>query len=285
MNERVAAGAGSQFLRSRVHSVNRAGSDLAMALVAQCVDVRHVQQPGILRTVRSVAPYAALRLHRSVLIHKGSPGLRVALGADRVLIGCGLHVVVSKSAMNVVAIGATHGAFVDLVVERHIEGCLCFGVALIAKLRLRSLQQVLLLSAGVHAVTARATHIGLGVRRALEVRVRSRVAAQTGLVHVFGRGLGGIEDLGGVAAAFDVCTTRAVTPFAGDAGLAMHLGDLGMGIRGESLGNLVMAGCAGFRTDKIRSGCFLGLAAGRFSSRRSSAHRRGANHSRAQQKH
>ena len=87
MNLGVAADAGCQFRRSRAHRVNRAGGNRAMALVAQCVDLRHVQQSRVLRTMRSVASQASFRLHRCVLKHEWPTRLRVALGADRVLVG------------------------------------------------------------------------------------------------------------------------------------------------------------------------------------------------------
>ena len=81
------------FRRPRAHSVNRVGSDAAVALVAERVDGRHVQQAGVLGTVRSVASHTPLGLDRDVFIDKRPAHLGVALGADRGLVGRGLHVV------------------------------------------------------------------------------------------------------------------------------------------------------------------------------------------------
>jgi hypothetical protein len=144
MNVGVAAGAWRQLRRSCAHPVNRAGRDRAMALVAQCVDLRHVQQPRVLRTMRRVAPQAPLRLDRGVLEDEWPARLRVALGADRILIGRGLQVVVPEGAVRIVAVAALHQAFIHLVVEGHIERRLHVGVALKAERGLRSLEQLLL---------------------------------------------------------------------------------------------------------------------------------------------
>ncbi len=81
------------FRRPRAHSVNVAGSYAAVALVAERVDGRHVQQAGVLGTVRSVASQTSLGLDRDVFIDERPARLRVALGADHVLVGRGLQVV------------------------------------------------------------------------------------------------------------------------------------------------------------------------------------------------
>src|SRR5580658_4775795 len=168
MNKRVATDAWRDLRRSSAHRVNRAGGDRAMALVAQRVDVRHVQQPGVLRAMRSVAPQAALRLDRSVLVHEWPAGLGVALGADRILIGSRLQVVVPEGAVNVVAVAAFDQPFVHLVVKRHIERRLGVSVALKTEHWLWRLQQRLLLAA-VDVVAAEAAHAGFGMRGSNEV--------------------------------------------------------------------------------------------------------------------
>ena len=182
----VAAGAWRQFRRPCVHPVNRAGSHRAMALVAQCVDLRHVQQSSILRTMRSMAPQTSLRLDRGMLVDERPTRLRVALGADRVLIRRGLEVVVPESAVGIMAIAALDQTFVHLMVKRHIERRFNVGVALKTERRLRSLEQLLFVRAGMHAVAAGAADVGLGVRRAQEVRVRSGVATQARSIYFFG---------------------------------------------------------------------------------------------------
>ncbi len=192
------------FRRPRAHSVNRVIRYAAMALVAERVDGGHVQQACVLGTVRSVASQTPLGLDRDVFKDERPARLGVALGADRVLVGRGLHVVGQEGAVHIVAIAARDQAFVHLVVERHIERRLNVGVALEAERRLRSFQQRFFFLVLMNAVAANAAEVRPGVGRAVKVRVRCRVAGQALGVHLFGRVLRGIEYLGYVAAPFDV---------------------------------------------------------------------------------
>ena len=210
----MAVRAGYGFRRARTHSVNRVGSYAAVALVAERVDGRHVQQAGVLGTVRSVASQTPLGLDCDVFIDERPARLGVALGADRVLVGRGLHVVGQEGAVHVVAIAAHHQAFVHLVVERHIERRLSVGVALEAERRLRSLQQLFFFLALMNAMAAGTADVRLGVGRAVKVRVRSRVTGQALGVNLFGRVLRGIEDLACVAAAGHVLGARTVAALA-----------------------------------------------------------------------
>jgi len=189
------------FRRPRAHSVNRVVSYAAVTLVAERCDGRHVQQTGVLGTVRSVASQTSLGFDRDVFKDERPARLGMALGADRVLVGRGLQVVGSESAVHVVAIAARDQAFVHFVVERHIERRLNVGVALEAESRLRSLQQRFFFFALMNAVAADTADVRLGVGRAVKVRVRSRMTGQALGVNLFGRVLRGIEDLGYVAAA------------------------------------------------------------------------------------
>ncbi len=200
------------FRRPRIHSVDRVGSYAAVALVAERGDGRHVQQAGVLGTVRRMASQTPLGLDRDVFIDERPARLGVALGADRVLVGRGLQVVGSEGAVHVVAIAAPDQAFVHLMVERHTEGRLSVGVALEAERRLRSLQQRFFFLALVNAVAADTADVRPGVGRAVKVRVRSRMTGQALGVNLFGRVLRGIEYLGYVAAAGHVFRARAVQP-------------------------------------------------------------------------
>jgi len=101
----VAAGAWCQLGRSRAHPVNRRGSDRTVALVAQRIHIGHVQEPRILRAMWSVTPKTALGLDHGMLVNKRPTCLRVALGADRILIGSGLEIVIAEGAMWIVAVG------------------------------------------------------------------------------------------------------------------------------------------------------------------------------------
>ena len=92
--------------------------------------------------MRRVAPQASLPLDRGMFEDKRPARLRVALGADRVLVGGGPDVVVAEGAVNVVAVAALDQALIHPVMEGHVERRLHIGVALEAELRLRGLQQL-----------------------------------------------------------------------------------------------------------------------------------------------
>ena len=111
-----------------------------MALVAELIDVGHVQQARVLRSVRRMASHTSFCPDSSVFVHKGAARFGVALGADRILIGGGLDVVVSECAVRVMAIAAFDDALVHLVVEGHVERGFDFGVATEAEVRLRRFQ-------------------------------------------------------------------------------------------------------------------------------------------------
>src|ERR1022692_246176 len=91
-------------------------------------------------------------------------------------------------------------ALFHLVMERHVELGLDVVVALEAQGRLSNFEQLLFILACMNAVTADATHIGLGVSGAVKVGVLSRVATQTTGIHFLRRSLGRIEYLGDVSA-------------------------------------------------------------------------------------
>src|SRR5208282_4089393 len=253
MNIGMAVRTGYGFRRPRAHSVNRVGSYAAVALVAERVDGRHVQKAGVLGTVRSVASQTPLGLDRDVLIDERPARLGVALGADRVLVGRGLHVVGSEGAVHVVAIAARDQAFVHLVVERHIERRLSVGVALEAERRLRSLQQVFFFLVLVNAVAADTADVRLGVGRPVKVRVRTRVTGQALGVNLFGRVLRWIVDLGHVAAAGHVLRPGTMAAFTTLVrGTALFI-ERGLPVRGflPGLVNFLVTGLAGLRSHVV----------------------------------
>jgi len=113
-------------------------------------------------------------------------------------------------------------------------------MALEAQSRLRGLQQSFLgrnvIRRRVHAVTANAADIGLGMWRAFEVGVRSRVAGLAHGVDFLDRVLGRIENLGHVAAAGHVFAARAVAVLAGHTGVVSgHVDHLLVGVRSKFL--------------------------------------------------
>src|SRR6266702_224763 len=228
-----------------------------MTLQAKSVDVAHIQQTRIRRAVRRVARDASLGLDYRMLVCERPRVLRVALGADRVLIGRRPQVLVLERAMGVVAIAAFDQTFIHSVVEGLRERRLHVRMARIAELRLRNLQQARLRLRLVYAVATDAAHAGFAVGRALKVRMRPRVAAQASLVHLLRRLLADPSDLGYIAAAFNVGLAAPVATFAGRALAAMQQPELGVRAAVELLGYVGMTRRADIRTDKVRG--ILGL--------------------------
>ena len=226
MDISVAAGAWCQLRRSCAHAMNRGCCNRTVALVAQRVDIRHIQEPCVLRSVRSVTSEAAFSFHRGVLIDKWSARFCVAFCADRILIGGGLQVVVPECTVRVVTVAAFDQLFIHLVVKRHVELRLYVRVALEAELRLRRLQQVGLGVARVYAMATGAAYAGLGMRRTQKVRMRARMAAQAGRIDVLFRHLAQLLDLGYVAAAFHVGLACPVAALARRTLTAMQQGQL-----------------------------------------------------------
>jgi len=248
----MAVRASNGLQRPSAHSVNRALSYAAVALVAEWVDGWHVQQAGVLGAVWSVASHAPFSLDCGMFIDERSAHLGVALGADRVLVGRGLHVVGPEGAMHVVAITALDQAFVHLVVERHTERWLVVGVALEAERGLRSLQQLFFLAL-MNAMATGTADVRPRVRRAVKVRVHSRMAGLALGVNLFGRVLRGIEDLARVAAALHMRLASAVAAFTCSFGFAMHQRYLGVRIFLKSLGDSFVAALAGLRAYILRT--------------------------------
>ena len=163
MDPGVAVCAGRQLRRSSTHTVNRACRHRAVALIAQHIDIRHVQQPSVLRTMRSMAPHAPFRLDCGVLKDERSARLRMAFGADQVLIDGGPQVIWFESAMHVMAVAAADRAFGHRVVERHRERALNVAVTAIAEHRFRSLEQASFAGGLMDAMTTDAAYGGLSV--------------------------------------------------------------------------------------------------------------------------
>jgi len=187
--------------------------------------------------------------------------------------------------VDVVAIRALNESFVYLVMERHVECRLGIGVALEAKRWLGSLQELGLVFTLVNAVTTGAADIGFRMGRALEIRMGAGVATKAFGVDILGRGLGGIEDFGDIAATGDMLTAGAVAVLAGDAGTAMHERHLGVRIGGEPLAHVFMAGSAGVGAYEISMGGCLGRRVGAFGRLGWRGQRSCAQQACAQQKH
>ena len=134
------------------------------------------------------------------------------------------------------------------------------GVALEAELGLFGLQQMLRRLRRVDAVTAQATNIGFGMRGTIEVRVRAGVAAQAGVIDLFGAHLAEAANLRNIATALDVSLARPVAAFAGHALAGMFESQTRMRIVSEFLHDVRVTSGAGILTDEIRRvGCRLRL--------------------------
>ena len=85
----------------------------------------------------------------------------------------------------------------------------------------------------VNAMAAHAAHIALAVRRALEVRMRARMAAEALCIHIFRRGFLRVEDFALVSAPVHVRLAGSVTVFAGYCGAVMLLCEPCVWIKGK----------------------------------------------------
>lgn len=213
----------------------RARRQRAVALVAQRGNRRHIQQPRILCAVRRMASGATFSLDRRVLERERPAHIRVALGADGVLVGRVSQVDQIECAVRVVAVSALDQAFVHPVVEGHVELPLLIGMASVTESRLRGRQEVFSRFAFVDAVATDATYIGLSVRGTLEVGMRCPVAVQAHRIHFLVGVFRRVEDLRNVATTIDVRLTGPVAVFARRAIGAVHLGHLGVRVFGELL--------------------------------------------------
>src|SRR5665213_181035 len=198
-----------------------------------------------------MAGRAALGSHRSMLERERPAHIRVALGADGVLVFSGLLIVGQERPVYIVAVAALDQPFVDLVVDGHIELRLLVSMALVAERRLRSFQQLLFSVAGMYAMAARAAHVRPGMRGTIKIRMSARVATHALLIHLFRRMLRRIEDLRDVAAAINVRLACTVAVLAGRAIAAVHLRHLGVRIVLEFLAHLCMTGDASFGSNKV----------------------------------
>ena len=135
-----------------------------VALQAKRVHVAHVQQARIRGAVRRVATDAAFCLEHWMLINERSSRLHVALGANGILVSGGPELNALERTMGIMAVGALHQTFRDLVMEGLGESHLYVGMAVFAELRLRNFEQVSLTLELVNAVATDAAYAGPGVR-------------------------------------------------------------------------------------------------------------------------
>ena len=140
---------------------------------AQRVQIADVQHARVGRAMRRVARDTALGFDHRMFKGEWTFGLGVALRTDRVLISRRLQLRPFEGAMRIVTIAALQQAFIDFVMKRLRERRFYIGVAGVAQLRLRDLEQIRLALGGMRAVTVRAAHLGMAMGGALEVGMRS----------------------------------------------------------------------------------------------------------------
>ena len=185
-----------------------------MALEAQSVQIANIQQARVGGSVRRVARDTALGFDHGMLKDKWTCGLGVALGANRVLIGRRLQLLRFEGAMRIVAIATGQQPLVDFVMERLRERRFHVCVAGVAELRLRDFEQVGFALEGMRAVTVDAANLGVAMRGALEVGMRSYVAGQAARVHFRRGSFLKDEDFGFVTTARHVIGAGTVAAFA-----------------------------------------------------------------------
>jgi len=197
-----------------------------------------------------------------MLIHEGTSGFGVALHAYHIARDTAVQAFLFECSMRIVAIAAVHQPLVHFVMKRLRESWLYIRVAAIAELWLRNFEKALLARKFVNAMATCTAHSGFPVCGSLKIRMCRGMTLQTLFVHLLGCGFAESEDFLHIAAAFDMFSTRPVTGFAGDTLSTVQHGETRVWILGELLVYVLMAGLAGFRSDKIRrirSAGFLGM--------------------------
>jgi len=184
-----------------------------MALQTQQVDLAALEQARIRGAVRSVAGGTTVDLYDRVFEYEWAGLVGVALETDGVACRCGAKLTRFESAVLVVAIRAFYKALVDPMVEGPGERLLHFQVARVTELRLLLTQQVLRFLGVMRIMAIGTSNIALQMRGASEIRMLRSVfvTAQAARATVFGGHVLEREDLGFVAAAFDVFLTGTVT--------------------------------------------------------------------------
>jgi hypothetical protein len=125
--------------------------------------------------MREVTGCAALGLYGRMFVDKRSGSLYVTLGADSTLIGIRSQHLVFKGAVRIMTIGASHQAFINLVVKGLRERRLGVSVATVAERWFRSFQQIGLDLGRVTAMTTCTIYTGFAMGASFEVRVGARV--------------------------------------------------------------------------------------------------------------
>ena len=103
---------------------------------AQLIDCAEPQQTRIRRAVWRVTGAATFGLYRRMLVSEWTLLVGVAFNARRIAAGCQTRLLQLKPAVRVVTIAASHRAFQNFVMERHVELWLHFGMTTGTELRI-----------------------------------------------------------------------------------------------------------------------------------------------------
>jgi hypothetical protein len=156
-----------------------------MALQAGGVDVGHAQKLRISAAVWRVTGRATRLPDGFVFVHPGASHVSVAFEARGDLVRDGCLQALLKGAVRVVADGALDWTVVGFVMNRRGELGFNGGVAVVAKHRLRCLQQPPFF-AGMDGMTTGAPDVRCSVSRLGKFRVLPIVAGEAARVRVFG---------------------------------------------------------------------------------------------------
>lgn len=249
----MAHGACLVFLRLVVSRPNRTGPGHAVTLQAQQVDVAHLQESRIGRSVDAVTARAALGLYREMFINEWALFIHVAFEASGIAVLCLAYLLQTNGAVHVVAVVALNQAFVDPMMKRTRKLRPFFLVAPIAKFGLLVRQQVFGLAGLVHGMAIDASHIATGVHRRWRVAMLGFVsmAREAALVACGAGRFAETEDLVLIASTRNVLGTRPVTRFA-SVGF-FHRLEMRRALK-LFLVNILVAGRAGVRTGILSTG-------------------------------
>ena len=149
-----------------------------MTAETQEVDVVHLQQPRIRRTMRRVARQARLiGLYRRMLKDEGPHRVGVALGADSELSGGSANLMPGLRAVRIVAVAALDESHLDPMPVGSVELGLLRGMTAEAQILLGFDQHEIHIGRFVRAMAGRAAHAVRHVLRLGEV-----LGFQAGLV-------------------------------------------------------------------------------------------------------
>lgn len=143
--------------------------------------------------MRRVAKDTAFGFYNRMFVDEGTCILLVALDAHHIILRGGFRHAFLECAVRIMAVGALHQTFVNLVVEGLGEGWLHVFVAGIAERRLFLGKQERAIFRLVNTVAIDAAYFRLAMRRSIKALVVALVALQAMFFNCLWRGLGEAE--------------------------------------------------------------------------------------------